>query len=153
MCGLIVVKARRAGAKRQPSPEGLGYRWRMIPSAVGAALALRPQTDFATSDRGKARIAYAIPSFLCSCSSEIPFVSGYTNNTTKNCSVVIAAKNANGRPPEYFASTGNSSEMIAFIIQCEDEPRLWPLERTRLGNTSAIYTQITAPWETEKNPI
>ena len=41
--------------------------------------------------------------------------------------------------------------MIAFIIQCADEPRLWPLERTRLGNTSAIYTQMTAPWETEKN--
>src|ERR1700722_2438615 len=65
----------------------------------------------------------------------------------------MAAKNAKGSPPEYFASTGKSSEMMAFIIQCADDPRLCPLERTRLGNTSAIYTQITAPWETEKNAM
>ena len=50
----------------------------------------------------------------------------------------MAAKKAKGSPPEYFASTGKRREMIAFIIQCADEPRLWPLERTRLGNTSAM---------------
>src|ERR1700691_2314399 len=110
-------------------------------------------TRSATPIAAKRCVAYAIPSLRCSCSSEIPFVSGYTNNTTKNCSVVIAAKNAKGSPQEYFASTGKISEIIAFMTQCADEPRLWPLERTRLGNPSAIYTQITAPWETEKNPI
>src|ERR1700689_4783766 len=35
---LALVKARRAGTKREPSPEGLGYRSRsIITSAVGAA--------------------------------------------------------------------------------------------------------------------
>ena len=82
--------------------------------------------------------AYAIPNFLCNCSSEIPFVSGKTKNTTKNCTTIIAAKNANGSPPEYFARMGNASEIAAFINQCEEDPRLWPFERTRLGNTSAM---------------
>jgi hypothetical protein len=39
-------------AKREPSPEGLGNRWTMIPSAVGAALSRSAtQPDFATSGR------------------------------------------------------------------------------------------------------
>jgi hypothetical protein len=39
-------------AKRQPSPAGLGYRWRMIPSTVGAALPVLPQPHFAIPGRG-----------------------------------------------------------------------------------------------------
>ncbi len=39
-------------AKRKPSPEGLGHRWTMILSAVGAALfRSATQPDFATSGR------------------------------------------------------------------------------------------------------
>jgi len=35
--------------------------------------------------------------------------------------------------------------MMAVHDQCEEEPRLCPLERTRFGTPSAIYTQITGP--------
>ena len=41
-------------------------------------------------------------------------------------------------PAEYFASIGNVPEMMAFMIQCEELPRLWPLARTRVGKTSLI---------------
>ena len=39
------------GLPWEPSPEGLGYRWMTIQSAVGAALALLPQPDFAITGR------------------------------------------------------------------------------------------------------
>ena len=39
------------------------------------------------------------------------------------------------------------------MIQCVKLPRLWPLARTRLGNTSLRYTQITAPCENAKNAM
>jgi hypothetical protein len=40
-------------AKREPSPEGLGHRWTMIPSAAGAALSRSAtQSNFAILGRG-----------------------------------------------------------------------------------------------------
>jgi hypothetical protein len=39
MCDLIVRQGPQGRRQTvRPSPEGLGYRWRMIPGAVGAAL-------------------------------------------------------------------------------------------------------------------
>jgi hypothetical protein len=39
------------------------------------------------------------------------------------------------------------------MIQFDDDPTLCPFDRTREGNTSAIYTQITDPCEIAKNTI
>ena len=47
----------------------------------------------------------------------------------------------------------NVNAIAALAIQCAELPRLWPFERTRFGNTSPMYTQITDPWEMAKNPI
>jgi hypothetical protein len=43
---------------------------------------------------------------------------------------------------EWAAIHGNADEIIAFMTQCVRLPRLWPFERTPLGNTSLIYTQM-----------
>src|SRR5271163_759217 len=94
-----------------------------------------------------------MPSFFCICSSVNPLVSGYTNNTTKNCSTIINEKNTNGYPPDFAASNGNVNEITAFMIQCEKLPRLCPLSRTRFGNTSLMNTQMTAPCENAKNAM
>src|ERR1039458_9991732 len=47
-----------------------------------------------------------------------------------------AAKNANGAAPDLAASEGNVPDIAAAITQCVKLPRLCPLARTRLGNTS-----------------
>ena len=39
------------------------------------------------------------------------------------------------------------------MIQCVKLPRLWPFARTRFGNTSLMYTQITAPCENAKKAM
>ena len=36
----------------------------------------------------------------------------------------MAAKKKNGTDPDCFASSGNTKEMIAFEIQCEELPEL-----------------------------
>ena len=38
----------------------------------------------------------------------------------------------------WLATKGKTTEMMAFMIQCELEPRLWPLERTWVGKTSLM---------------
>src|SRR5882724_3303924 len=96
---------------------------------------------------------HASVSFFCISSSETPLVSGYTNSTTTNCSTIMAAKNTKGMGFDFAASTGKIPEINAFMIQCVELPRLCPLARTRLGNTSLIYTQITAPCENAKNAM
>src|SRR5947209_19095447 len=75
------------------------------------------------------------------------------NSTTKNCTTIIAAKNTNGAPFECVAICGNANEITAFMIQCADEPKLCPFDRTAVGNTSLMYTQITAPCEMAKNAM
>ena len=42
---------------------------------------------------------------------------------------------------------GNIPEMSAFMNQCAKLPKLCPLALTRLGKTSLMNTQITAPCE------
>ena len=39
------------------------------------------------------------------------------------------------------------------MIQCEELPSACPFARTRLGKTSLMYTQITAPCEIAKNTM
>src|SRR5579862_1449422 len=94
-----------------------------------------------------------MPSFFCMSSSVIPLVSGYQKSTTKNCTAIIAEKNTNGYPPDFAATAGNPREIIPAISQCEKLPRLCPAARTRFGNTSPMYTQITAPCEKAKNAM
>ena len=77
-----------------------------------------------------------MPSFFCSSSSDTPLVSGYNDNTTKNCSTIMAEKNTKGTAPEAAAMAGNLLEITALVIQCVALPRLWPYARTRLGKTS-----------------
>src|ERR1700733_542312 len=77
-------------------------------------------------------------SFFCISSKVTPFASGYTKRTTKNCSTIMAEKNMNGMDLDHAASVGNANEIAAFISQCDRLPRLCPLARTRLGNTSLI---------------
>src|SRR5579872_4103728 len=67
--------------------------------------------------------------------------------TTNNCTTIMAAKNTNGAGLEYSATIGNPHEISAAITQCVELPRLCPLARTDVGNTSLRYTQITAPCE------
>ncbi len=43
--------------------------------------------------------------------------------------------------------------MIVFIVQWLALPTPCPLERTALGNTSPMYTQITAPCDIAKKAI
>ncbi len=43
--------------------------------------------------------------------------------------------------------------MMAFVTQCDELPSACPFERTRLGNTSLMYTQTTAPCETAKHAM
>src|SRR5208283_4183087 len=43
--------------------------------------------------------------------------------------------------------------ITAFITQWVELPRLCPFARTRLGKTSLMNTQITAPCETAKNAM
>src|SRR5580692_1786290 len=54
----------------------------------------------------------------CMSSSSIPFVSGKTNQTTTNCTTIMAAKNSKGAGLERAAKTGKTAEMSAFITQC-----------------------------------
>src|ERR1700729_3181533 len=75
-------------------------------------------------------------SFFCISSKVTPLVSGYTKRTTKNCTTIMAEKNMNGMDLDHAASVGNANEIAAFISQCDKLPRLCPLARTRLGNTS-----------------
>ena len=39
------------------------------------------------------------------------------------------------------------------MIQWVELPRLCPFARTRLGKTSLMYTQMTAPWDIAKKAI
>jgi hypothetical protein len=71
-------------------------------------------------------------------SNELPFVSGYTINTTKNCKSIIAAKKTKGAACDLAAINGNAPAIRAFMIQCEEDPTLWPFDRTRDGKTSEI---------------
>ena len=48
----------------------------------------------------------------------------------------MAAKNQKGAARLYAAMIGKTFAMAAFMIQCELEPRPWPLERTLVGKTS-----------------
>ena len=43
--------------------------------------------------------------------------------------------------------------MTVFMNQWLALPTPWPLLRTEVGKTSPIYTQMTAPWDTEKNAM
>ena len=45
------------------------------------------------------------------------------------------------------------AELLQFISQWLAEPTPCPLDRTEVGKTSPIYTQITAPCERAKKPI
>src|ERR1700674_3736140 len=81
---------------------------------------------------------HATCSFFCISSKVTPLVSGYTKRTAKNCSTIMAEKNMNGMDLDHAASVGNANEIAAFISQCDKLPRLCPLARTRLGNTSLI---------------
>jgi hypothetical protein len=64
-----------------------------------------------------------------------------------SCRTIIAEKNTKGYPPDLTAINANTDEIIPFMSQREKLPRLWPLAHTRFGNTSPIYTQMTAPCE------
>jgi hypothetical protein len=58
-----------------------------------------------------------------------------------------------GAACDFAAIYGNVPAINAFIIQWEEDPTLCPLDRTRDGKTSAIYTQITDPCEIAKNTM
>ena len=94
----------------------------------------------------------AIPIFFCR-SSEMPFVSGYSHRTTKNCSAIISEKKTNGDPPEEAAIKVKIPEIKAFMTQCAELPKLWPLALMRFGKTSLMYTQIKAPCEKANEAI
>jgi Flp pilus assembly protein TadD len=80
-----------------------------------------------------------ITSLRCNCSSDCPLVSGNTNNTTRNCTTVIMAKNVNGAlRPWLTTNTGNRTAMMVFMIQWLALPIPCPLERTWFGKTSPI---------------
>src|SRR5258708_17490286 len=115
-------------------------------------LAPEPSEPSPGAERGH-RIIQAIPSRCCISSSDTPLVSGYTNKTTKNWSPILREKKTNGYPPEEAARSGKIPEISAFINQCEKLPKLWPLALTRLGNTSLMNTQMTAPWEKAKKAM
>src|SRR5438309_9570651 len=66
---------------------------------------------------------------------------------------VMIAKNTNGNGLDHLATAGKPSEISAAQIQWVKLPKLCPLARTRLGNTSLMYTQITAPCENAKNAM
>src|ERR1017187_3282111 len=74
--------------------------------------------------------------FYCISSSVMPAVSGNSSQTTKNWTTVITAKRTNGAGRDRWATSGKVKAMMAFMIQWVKLPRLWPLARTRLGNTS-----------------
>ena len=86
-------------------------------------------------------------------SSSTPRVSGKTASTTKNCTTMHAAKNANGSDCVYAAIIGNNCAISAFIPQCVALPSACPRDRTAVGKISARYTQITAPCENAKNAM
>jgi len=65
----------------------------------------------------------------------------------------MTEKKTKGYPPEDAARSGNIPEMSAFMNQWEKLPKLWPLALTRLGKTSLMKTQMTAPWENAKNAM
>src|SRR5258708_1471828 len=115
-------------------------------------LAPEPSEPTAGAERGHC-IIQAIPNRCCISSSDTPLVSGYTNKTTKNWSPIMREKKTNGYPPEEAARSGKIPEISAFINQCEKLPKLWPLALTRLGNTSLMNTQMTAPWEKAKKAM
>ena len=52
-----------------------------------------------------------------------------------------------------LTTTGNICAMIAFMNQWLALPTPCPLERTEVGNTSPMYTQITAPCEMRKKAM
>ena len=94
-----------------------------------------------------------MPSFFCIASRVMPLVSGKTNNTTKNCTAIMTAKNANGTQIYEAVSWGNTTDSPALMIQWLELPKLWPLERTEFGKTSLMYTQMTAPDDRAKEAM
>ena len=69
-------------------------------------------------------------------SSSTPRVSGNIASTTKNCTTMQTAKNANGSACVYAATIGKAWPMIAFMPQCVALPSAWPRERTAVGKIS-----------------
>ena len=63
------------------------------------------------------------------------------------------AKKPNAHVPAFSATTGNAHEMIVHMNQCVKQPSACPFARTAFGNTSLMYTQITAPELHAKNAM
>ena len=82
-----------------------------------------------------------------------PLVSGMKNTAQTSCTAIIAAKNANAHVPARSATAGNAHDMSVHMNQCVKQPRACPFALTTFGNTSDMYTQITAPEETAKNAM
>src|SRR5262249_43997367 len=120
----LLDRGGRLSDKRAPDD---GAQRRYGPAARGKEeVHSRPSSGASLVYVSSGRPPYAIPSFFCISSSEYPFVSGYVVSTTTNCTIIIAAKNRNGTPPDDAASTGNTQEIAAFMIQCVKLPRLCP---------------------------
>ena len=82
-----------------------------------------------------------------------PFVSGMKNTAHTSCTAIMNAKNANAAMPARSATAGNTQLTTAQRNQCVKHPSACPFARTVFGNTSEMYTQMTAPDEQAEVPV
>src|SRR5579875_351105 len=108
IAAIDIVHENGSDQQRQQNPLGSRHRGGLWLIRYGDTTALFHRHTAA---------AYAIPNLRCISSSDTALVSGNRNSTTKNCTIAMQEKNANGAACECAATTGNSPETTAFIAQ------------------------------------